>query len=539
MPSLADTIRHAIVAELKACPHGTRAATVKRLADIYGVSVATLYRIAQRNGAKRPREVVHPEYREWVKVAVALAHKKPGKPAPLDLALASAIKAGELPAAAAAMPLATAQRIVRELGLKVRPKRSHRLAADYPMQALQVDGSGSQYLTVAKALDDGDYLLKLHHVPYPASGYKNKPVGPDRLRVYLYSLWDLCTGYQLARYYIARGENAFDIINFLCWAFAGGIDPRIPLHGLPDDLWSDGGPLKAQMTQDLLDRLGIQFCVGAPYAKERMGGVERTHRMRWSRFEGTLFFSGEDTITLSEVNARLTEYLIVENGQRQARCQVGGRVVSRTEPWVALTNARARTNPLRKLPDNALSTLAVEARRKVDQNGILHWEGTEYELATLHSCWVIARRAVDGSDTVVVEDAIGAGHIAKPYQPRPYGVIAGNPKTALAKLLEERAGLTGAPLYTPAADEASGNLVSLPARSAAPAPLDNPLDGAHYANVDTAMAAFTAIYPHPLTAQHRHLVIERIEQAGFRKDAVRTLALGLTGLSGPQPKEVD
>ena len=66
-------------------------------------------------------------------------------------------------------------------------------------------------------------------------------------------------------------------------------------HGVPDDLWSDQGPLfKSSAARDLLNRLGIRLVTGEPYAKERMGGVERAHRHRWARFEGALFLHGID-----------------------------------------------------------------------------------------------------------------------------------------------------------------------------------------------------------------------------------------------------
>ena len=96
----------------------------------------------------------------------------------------------------------------------------------------------------------------------------------QRLRVIVYAVWDMCTGYTLARYTVAKGENALDAMNFLCWALAGKDDPRIPFHGVPDDLWSDQGPLlKSAAARDLLSRLGIRLVKGAPHAKERMGGV--------------------------------------------------------------------------------------------------------------------------------------------------------------------------------------------------------------------------------------------------------------------------
>ena len=253
--SLSAATRQAIVAEMAAAPHGTRADTARRLATTYGCSVATVYRHADRRGARRQRESARPEYRDWVRRAVQLAHRAP-KPVPLDLAIEGAIEMGLIPAAAAAMPLATAQRVRRELGLVRTSKRTHRLHADYPMQALLVDGSTSQYLTVAGRLDDDDYQLRLHRAPYPAGGYKNKPLGADRLRVLVYGVWDMCTGYVLSRYCVGTGETALAQMEFLAWVFAKKTDPRLVMHGLPDDLWSDLGPFyRSQPVRDLCEAL--------------------------------------------------------------------------------------------------------------------------------------------------------------------------------------------------------------------------------------------------------------------------------------------
>ena len=531
---LSASVKRHIAAELASAPHGTRTAMARALAKTYKVSVSSVYKYAKRKGTPRKQAIKKPEYRDWTKIAVGLAHRTPdGKPLPLDLAIEAGIANKQLPAEAANMPVQTARRLARELGLVARPRRTHRLNADYPMQAIQIDGSSSEYLVVRRALDNGDYLLKLHRRPYSAKGYKNKPVGPDRLRVLIYAVWDMCTGYTLSRYIVARGESAIDAMDFLCWALWEKDDARIPFHGVPDDLWTDQGPLfKSGPACDLVERLDINLVTGAPYAKERMGGVERTHRTRWARFERALFLRADSEILLSDLNTRLHEFEIRENARRPSRSPVGDRRVSRTDAWIALTNGRPADNRLRRLPPNAIATMAHEVRRYVDQNGILRWGNIEYELERLHSVWVIARRAMDNTGNVIAEDErTGDKHIAQPVTARRYGDVRTTPKTELEKLQTD-ANPPAVDLYAPreSAQKDHGNLTRLPASAEQAGFLHNPLDAACYASIDDALTAFNDIYPYPMTPENRAALIARIEESELSKNAVRDLALQLTRL---------
>ena len=427
-----------IRAVLSAAEHGQRGRVVRALAARYGVSVSTIYQRAEVAGSKRPR-AGKVEYRQWVRVAVALSHRAP-QPIPLDLVMEGAVAAGLLPAQAAAMPLGTVHRIVRELGLRPGPRRTQKMAADYPMQALQMDASTSKFLVVDGALDDGDYQLKLHRQPTPSSGYKNKPLGADRLRVVTYGIRDLCTGYSRAVYRVAQGESAVDAIAALVEMLTATGDPARPLQGLPDDLWSDQGPLfKSAVSQDLLNRLGMALVVGEAYRKERMGLVERGWRTLWSRLETPLFLRDEDTITLSAMNARCVEYERRENALRASRTPVAGRRVSRACAWVALTNARAADNRLVTLPDNALQTLHREAERVIDRSGIVRWEGREYECLEWHNKRVLVRQSLAASDTLTLVDLIGGERsTARLYAPRDYGQVRGIAATSLDKLLQDK-----------------------------------------------------------------------------------------------------
>ncbi len=519
---------------LAAALPGGRGAAAKTLARLLGVSIGQIYRAANLDGPKRARRPVRPEYRAWVQAAVALAAQAP-KPAPLDLALRAAVASGDLPPEAARMPLGTAYRIAREEGLQPAVRRTHRISADYPMQAVLLDASTSQHLIVdRKRGTDADPLLRLHSRPYSAGGYKNKPLGPDRLRVVVYALWDVCTGVVRSRYVVARGESALGALEFLCWALTRSEDPRVVLCGAPDVLWADQGPLvKSAASRDLLERLGIELALGLPYAKERMGGVERTHRTRWGRFERSLFLrAGAETITLDQLNARLTEFEVEENGRRQSRTPVDGRAVSRTAAFAALMNRRPKDNPLRELPPDPIETLATEARRKIDVSGIIRWGGVVYESADWHDRWVIARRAADGSGDLAIEDeASGERRTARRWTPRPYGEVRSSPATPRDRLLANPAAApAGGDVYAPAAGPPV--VVPLPARTAPAAPLASPLEAGRCRDLAAAWRLFASIYPHPLSPGQRARLARHFEARGLARGEVTAVAQELVAAAG-------
>ncbi|MDE2849342.1 MAG: hypothetical protein OXP74_01860 [Acidobacteriota bacterium] len=540
-----------IVETLSQTPRGSRTRTVSRLAALYGVSEATVWRAAAVGGKRRRRAPRQPRYRDWARTAVAIAHRAP-RPVPLDLAIRAGLESGELPPEAAAMPVATARRIAREeLGLR-RPKRRSRMRADYPMQAVQIDGSSSEHLVPLRRLEsidgDDDWLLKLHRRPYTASGYKNKPLGPDRHRVLIYALWDMCTGYVVSRYTVARGEDALGAIDFLCWALEDRDDARAPLCGIPDDLWTDHGPLfKSAAAADLLRRLGIALVNGAPYEKERMGGVERSHRTRWSRFERSLFLRTESDLSLRDLNSRLAEFEARENANRPSRTKVAGRTVSRTAAWVALTNGRPADNRLRRLPENPMQTLAREAQRKVDIAGVVRWQGREYEVEAAAAPRFVGRRVIarhgltanPDRDAVVIEDlATGERALAHPYRPRAYGDIRAAPATPLERLTaadmaarRTARDIAGADLFEPKRAKAPSGLLPMQARTADADPLEDPLRSGCYRDLDEAMRALVELYPHRLSPANRTAAATYLERHGLAESAVVELASRLLGLN--------
>ena len=527
---LSETTRREIAVQMAGAGAGGLVAMAARLAARYDISVSTVYAHAERRGKRRPRKAARPEYRDYVVIAVKWAHRSP-EPMPLETAIQVAVEVGDLPAEAAGMPIATAQRIRRELGLKLTSKRTHRLCADYPLQAVLLDASTSQYLVVdGDEAGEGDATrLRLHRDPLPAAGYKNKPVPADRRRVLVYALWDMCTGIYRARYVVARGENALDAMDFLCWALAPG-DPRVVMHGVPDDLWVDQGPLvKSAAARDLLDRLGIDIVLGAPYAKERMGGVERTHRTRWQSFERPLFARSQDAITLGELNARLVEFELREHARRTARRPVDGRLETRTAAWVPLMAQRPADNPLRSLPANPIETLAREARRKIDQNGLMRWGKVLYESADWHDCWVVARRAVDGSgDLAITNERTGEAGIARRYAGGDYNRIRAAAATRLDKALahdvahDDAGDRQGADIFAP---KGAGNVAPMRAKAAAARPLENPLAaGDRCRDLDEAMSLFVTHFGSRLQPDEHARARALVDRTGLDRRKVVELA---------------
>ncbi len=546
----------ALSAELCAAGHGERTAIVSRWATLTGLSAATLYRrvgTLNDDRQRRPREAEHPEYRDWAKVLMELSARAPSGSIPLHLclqaALAGDVETGEmlLPPEAGRVPLSTYQKIIKnELKGREKHRRNRRMHADRPNQAWQIDATTSKFLIVERELDDGDFVLRLHRSPMPSSGYKNKPLAAHRLRLLYYGIWDMHSGYRWCRPQVARGESSLDAMAALCDVMVKREDPRDPLHGVPEDLWSDQGVLtKHAATKDLLDRLGVNVVVGEAYSKERMGGIETGWRRLWESFEGSLFLiapaTGRWTILLSQIEARLREYLADLNGMPERR----GQTISRRDAWIRGIN---QAGGAKLCPDRPIETIAREVRRWVDGSGVIRWDNVEYEVPDLHRCWVIARRALDGSNRVIVEDErTGKRYDCTRWEPLPYGEQLRSPQIPIDQARKAASASTYrlADPYAPAEPAgaespalAAPNVVTgrFGARSQPAADLPDPLEADRFATLSATWEQFTAwvgpVVASVLTPDHRALIEQQLIGQGLRKDAVRELAATITTAIG-------
>ena len=518
-----------IAVRMDAAPRGQKGAAVAALAAELGVSEATVHRHRPTRGPRRKRNPQRPEYREWVDKAVAIARAEPHKrPLALDLAIRAGIESRTLPPEAAAMPLGTAYRLAREAGYGAR-RRYCRIDAEFPGQGIQIDGSTSAHLMVVEQLDAGDWLLKVHRSPLPASGYKNKPLSPTRARLIVNGAWDVCTGAVASRYLVARGENGMDTLAFAVDLFHGRHEP---IRGLPDDLWSDLGPFaKHASVKDFLRRAGVKLRTGEAYAKARMGGVERSHKSRWGRFERGLLLLKRDTMRLSEVNDRLAHFE-VEMNARPARTPVDGRMHSRATTWGLL--ALRRPEPLRELRPDALDTVFREVERRVTVRGTVSWDSVEYEVGPdaaprLIGRWVKVRRRLDADDQVTVEDCkTGLRATGKPLLRRAYGDIRTSPKLPVEALLERSEELPPVDIWGERPAPPPEKVVAIRPATMPAAPLADPTDvpGRH-ADLPAAMSALQSLCGLPLSAAARIRAEDHLLRADLSHDAVRALAASI------------
>ncbi len=529
-----------IHAELAGLDRGQRTEQAAKAAALFGISTSTLYRHFQKAGlgdrVTRDSKAEKPEYREWVALCMALALKtRDGKPVALIDARAAAIEAGLIPKEAGDVHIETFHRIAREMGFRETKKKVNRLAAEYAHQAVEFDASTSGYFSVIKELENGDYLLKIN--PRPHADYKNKPVGKDRLRTIIYAFWEMNSGYEWSEYTVSKGENGYDAMASFIKFCEPKTDPRDPVHGLPDQFWADNGPIaKLGASVDLITRLGVEINKGVPYAKERMGGVERTHRSRWG-FERTFYMwltnspeaAGHEKgeITLSELNARCAAHRARLNGN-PARWNP---TKTKIQAWQLSAAERARAgNPIRRIPENAIETMATEVRRRVGRDGVFWWDNQPYEVADgIHSRWVMARRSLEEPGKVVVEDIeTGKRFETMPFKPRPLGEYRAFPKTIVEEAKEIGASLSVAPPY---GADAAPNVLAFPARTAEPAHLPNPLEAGKYLTLGEALRAFMEWHGMPNFAadypEEFDTAVELIRDNHLSKDYVRTLALDL------------
>ena len=147
-----------------------------------------------------------------------------------------------------------------------------------------------------------------------------------------------------------------------------------------------------------------------------------------------------------------------------------------------------------------------------------------------HDCWVVARRAVDGSgDLAITHEDTGETSVARRYRGGDYNRIRAAAATPLDKVLAQRAGQDqagdrkGADVFAPKAG--AGNVAPMRAKVAPARPLENPLAGGDRCrDLDEAMALFVAHFSGRLPAAEHARVRALVERTGLDRQAVIELA---------------
>lgn len=514
-----------ITDDWSAAPRKHKGAVVAKWADMIGVAPQTIYRKLPTNRQREGKRRI-PGIEEAARIIAQIKNAPPDHRGVISTedAVKLAQRNAQIDAALETVSTGTWDRVMRELGLSVKRRRVERYQAERPNQMHHVDASTSSCLYIAKALPDGDYLLKLHR---GTKDYKNKPIPVDGLRPWIYGLTDDHSGVHCCRYVAAKGENARHNMEFITWAWYE--QPEKCFWGVPERIKGDHGPMmESPAAKDFFARCGVEIAPSTPLNKDAHGKIERPWRTLWQKFE-LPFFAMSDwkrfEITLSELNQQLMNY----TAQYNERAHRFERTISRRQAWERIN----LHGGVVILPDDALETIAKsDVERKVGQDGVFWMDNVGYEVKGLHDAWVKVIIGVFDKSIVVQDVADGRKYEVESFRPNALGEYRANAETGQEQVRKEAAKLEGItiPLYAaPAAAEveapaAPRKVVKIRTRVKQVLTLENPLSVDAYPDMATALLELQGLVGFYFTGEDRAAVMALLEENGLSRSFVANLA---------------
>lgn len=514
-----------IIDDWSAAPRKHKGTVVAKWAAMIGVAPQTIYRKLPTNRQREGKRRI-PGIEEAARIIAQLKNAPPDHRGVISTedAVKLALRNAQIDSALEPVSTGTWDRVMRELGLSVKRRRVERYQAERPNQMHHVDASTSSCLYIAKALPDGDYLLKLHR---GTKDYKNKPIPVDGLRPWIYGLTDDHSGVHCCRYVAAKGENARHNMEFITWAWYE--QPEKCFWGVPERIKGDHGPMmESPAAKDFFARCGVEIDPSTPLNKDAHGKIERPWRTLWQKFE-LPFFAMSDwkrfEITLSELNQQLMNYSAQYN-ERPHRFE---RTISRRQAWERIS----LHGGVVILPDDALETIAKsDVERKVGQDGVFWMDNIGYEVKGLHDAWVKVIVGVFDKSIVVQDVSDGRKYEVESFRPNALGEYRANTETGQEQVRKEATKLEGItiPLYAaPAAAEAEApaaprKVVKIRTRVKQVLTLENPLSVDAYPDMATALLELQGLVGFYFTGEDRAAVIALLEENGLSRSFVANLA---------------
>lgn len=524
--SINPEIMQQIRAELLTAPYGFKCEIVKRRAEMYGVTPATIWRGLELKARTRKAQPKRPELYDWARV-VAMIKKRPPTEAgeiSTDQAMEIAVTSGNCPKELLEEHVATIDRCMRKMGTTKKSIRASRYQAEYPNQGHHFDGSTSAYFHIARRMPDGEYIMMMHRPA--AGGYKNKPIPVDRLRPVFYGLVDDYSGRRIADVIPAHSENAQDSVMMLerFWRELG----------LPKELLADQGMLKKCLATSKWVRLvGVELPQMKPYASRGHGKVENPWKTYWQRFEKP-FYAPDNwqkyEITLTEYRRRLRNHIEEMNAKRH-RFE---RKITRMDAWRKVMLNGGVTI----LPENSLAAIARETKRKVDIDGMLEYQGGLYTVKGLHDAWVMVYEGIFTDRLVVMDIKTKERYEVKDFKPLKLNEFRADKDTEHQKIIKAGANISVTDEALPYREVAktAANVVNLPIRQTE-REIASVFDVEHYASVDDAKREVFDITG-PLGNEEWAAIEEAIIENKLNKAFVRELAMNIRGAIEQQAKAI-
>lgn len=357
-PDLARTLAR----ELAAAPYGGQQAVLGRWQATVGLSRSTLLRHAKAYGyqpqerkpradAGASRAGITEDGLQHVIALLTGSHRKTGSiEMPTNEAVLECVAAGVLPPGAKPE---TVRRLLRERGWSRRMLRENyttdgqtvsaqhvRLVSDGPNHLHQVDVSACLHWYFKKRGGLGMRHAKLEMM----GGKKLAPYKAIREHILRYILVDHHTNAFYVRYYLAAGETALNLIDFLYHAWRRREHEHDIFHGVPRMVYFDPGSANlAFAVTNLLDHLQVRWEAHQAGVARATGAVETVHNIWQRTFESKLWLRPPED--LEELNARADDARIYYCATRKHR-----RLDKpRWEAWSGIKSEALRLLPPREV----------------------------------------------------------------------------------------------------------------------------------------------------------------------------------------------
>jgi hypothetical protein len=366
-----------MVFELKYAKPSERQAIYDKYAQQYGYSDRHIKRIAVQNGFVSGRKkrsdkgitTLAEEQIDFVGAFLRVTRREnKGAMAPVENAMEFAIDNGIM--TRGEVSVGTMQRILRER--EMDKKRQNAPTPHTPMRSLhpnhvhEVDVS----TCIQYYLDDGGVTIMRDD-----EFYKNKLQNFRKIKTTLqrYICEDHFSGFFFVKYYLADGETAENLFDFLCCAWETKSDARMPFQGVPKLLLGDGGTrAKAKaLGVGFWEGIDVDIPEGTPGNSRRQGGCECHHNIWEMWFETRLRI--DPATSIEELNRKAFGFCLWFNATRKH----SRHEMTRLSCWLMIKQGELRILPARPELQDLLNK--PEEERTVTNGGI-SFQGLEFSL---------------------------------------------------------------------------------------------------------------------------------------------------------------
>jgi hypothetical protein len=353
---------------------------VKKYSDLYGITREHVYRVARGKGWKSGRKqrvdkgigILAEEQLEFIAATLLkCGRENKGAFMPIENAMEFAIDNGIMQRGE--VSLGTVQRQLRDREMSKRqlnaPTPHTDMRSLHPNHVDLVDVS----TCIQYYLDDGGMKIMRED-----EFYKNKIINFKKVKVPLqrYILTDHFSGFMFVHYYLAAGETAENLFDFICRAWEAKAEQNFPFRGVPLAMLMDGGcRAKAKaLGVGFWDALGIDIIPGTPGNSRRQGSVEVSHNIWEEWFETRLRI--DPATNIEDLNRKSREFCIWFNANRKhSRTEM-----TRLSCWLMI-----KQEQLRELPERSLlkTLLNKPQEKRIVRNYRVSFQSKEFNLKSI------------------------------------------------------------------------------------------------------------------------------------------------------------